>query len=983
MPEGNNQNRLTAPKDRLKVFISYSRNDSRFAAELVAGLEYDGGFEVFIDRHSIHEGEEWKERLRGLIAEADTVVVILSRNWLNSAVAAWELEEAFRNSKRVIPVQESPLGDLTPPTRLAAINYVRFDQEPGLPPKLFMEGMSSLRRALNTDLAWVREHSRLLARASEWETAGRVENRMLAGNDIKAAKEWVSRRPKSAPTITELQRDFIAASEQAEATLLSKERKRAETLQKAVTRTRAALAVALVLALIAAAAGHIARNKEQEAKASESLATRERDRVLTVQSQHLADLASGQLAAHDSATAMILALAGLPDNEGADRPYVASEESRLWESYFSNHERLVFGHEGTVLCVAQSPEGGRLATGTSEGFVRVWDIKSGLRLMEFKHEGPVNGVTFSPDGKRILSASADNTLRIWDAAANHEIVRVGVQDAVLSVAVSRDTGRILTGNRDRVARVWDSSGNGSPLAQLTGHAGPVYAVAFSDDGTLALTGSSDGVKVWDVANAKEIVFRSDRERAVPIASVAFSPDARLAAAGSFNDGAFVWSPHTGETAARFKRHTKRVSGIAFLAGHDAIASTSDDGTVRIWNAASGDELETFAGYLEGATSLAASRDGSLVAAGSRDGTARVWTIFSKNRGVPLAGHSKRVTGVALDGGGTRAVTGSGDGKAIVWDANSQKQLSVLDTGPSEVSSVAMSYDGALVAAGSADGKVHLWRSDQDRPSFEIDSMAGAVNSIALNAAGTLLATGSEDRKARLWNASSGELQKTLGPLADQVRSLAFTPAGDVLVTGAASTARVWDTATGTQLARPLVHHAPVLAVAVSPKGDLVAAGGRDQDVLVWQFPGIRLKWTLSGHSGAVKGLVFSDDGTKLAAASDDGTIRIWLSSTGEQVGVIQSAGHDITSFAMASHGGVLATASSDSRAYITPFFPNRESLIENAKKDAPRCLTKDQMIRFHLGLEPLRWCLTGAGLEHERDTRKWRAKWPNQDIAPE
>ena len=127
-----------------------------------------------------------------------------------------EVEEAFRHSKRIIPVQALPLGDHVPPARLSAINYVRFDQEPGGPPRLFMEGMSRLRSALNTDLTWVREHTRLLSRSSEWEAAGRVGNRMLSGTDIAAAKRWLAHRPKGAPAPTELHRDYIAASEQAE-----------------------------------------------------------------------------------------------------------------------------------------------------------------------------------------------------------------------------------------------------------------------------------------------------------------------------------------------------------------------------------------------------------------------------------------------------------------------------------------------------------------------------------------------------------------------------------------------------------------------------------------------------------------------------------------------------------------------------------------------------------------------------------------------
>src|SRR5215469_2594077 len=96
--------------DRLKVFISYSRHDSRLACEILAGLEFDGGFETLIDSHSIEEGEEWKARISVLIAECGTFIVVLSPSWATSSICQWELEEAWRHSKRVVPVQATALS---------------------------------------------------------------------------------------------------------------------------------------------------------------------------------------------------------------------------------------------------------------------------------------------------------------------------------------------------------------------------------------------------------------------------------------------------------------------------------------------------------------------------------------------------------------------------------------------------------------------------------------------------------------------------------------------------------------------------------------------------------------------------------------------------------------------------------------------------------------------------------------------------------
>lgn len=261
---------------KLKVFISYSRKDAQnFADELAGGLEFHGGFDVSLDRHSIVEGEEWKKRLGALIEDADSVVFIISPGSADSDICRWEIEEAARLSKRMLPVLwMAPRDGQLVPERLTELNYTRFDQG-----RSFVAGLKALVTALNTDIEWLREHTRLLSRALEWEKAHRLENRMLTGPDIAAAKSWAARRPKGAPELTAHHLDFIRASEEAEqfrnnalarqheerARLLKEAEIAAEERATALTREENALramaglqrrqAIATALALIVLAAG--------------------------------------------------------------------------------------------------------------------------------------------------------------------------------------------------------------------------------------------------------------------------------------------------------------------------------------------------------------------------------------------------------------------------------------------------------------------------------------------------------------------------------------------------------------------------------------------------------------------------------------------------------------------------------------------------------------------------------------------------------
>src|SRR5262245_34346345 len=193
----------TGEAGKLAVFISYSRDDLAFADQLDATLRIIG-FDTALDRHGIHAGEEWQPRLGALIRNADTVAFVLTPNSAKSKICEWEVEEARRLGKRIMPVVPYPLGDARGPPGLAALNYIFFYDEPKKPGSSFGAGLLDLVEGLKTDLEWLREHTSLLQRATEWDAGGRPSNRLLSGQDIGLAKAWAARRPKEAPAPTAL-----------------------------------------------------------------------------------------------------------------------------------------------------------------------------------------------------------------------------------------------------------------------------------------------------------------------------------------------------------------------------------------------------------------------------------------------------------------------------------------------------------------------------------------------------------------------------------------------------------------------------------------------------------------------------------------------------------------------------------------------------------------------------------------------------------
>jgi hypothetical protein len=232
--------RPDSDKGKLRVFISYSRDDLKFADQLDAALNACG-FDCLVDRHDISGGEDWKRRLGNLISDADTVVFVLSPSSARSEICDWEVEEAARLNKRILPVNCRPLAGVSPPQRLRELNYIFFYDEPKVSDSGFGTGLADLVTALNTDFDWLREHTRYLQRAIEWDTGGRPSDRLLSGNDILEAKAWVARRPKGAPEPTALHLAFIRSSEEEAEARLSEQRKQLEAVAAAQEARETAL----------------------------------------------------------------------------------------------------------------------------------------------------------------------------------------------------------------------------------------------------------------------------------------------------------------------------------------------------------------------------------------------------------------------------------------------------------------------------------------------------------------------------------------------------------------------------------------------------------------------------------------------------------------------------------------------------------------------------------------------------------------------
>lgn len=212
---------------KLKVFLSYSRKDEDFAQELLAGLQF-AGFEPYLDKHDIAAGEDWEARLGRLIEAADTVVFIISPDAVASERCTWEVERTAALNKRLLPIVWRRVEDARVPPRLNQLNYIFFDK-----PLTFVASLKALTTALRTDVAWIREHTRIGELALRWDGRRRADALLLRGEELFAAKAWLSNPPQYAPEPTLLHHEFISASQDAELARTSAERQRLELVELA------------------------------------------------------------------------------------------------------------------------------------------------------------------------------------------------------------------------------------------------------------------------------------------------------------------------------------------------------------------------------------------------------------------------------------------------------------------------------------------------------------------------------------------------------------------------------------------------------------------------------------------------------------------------------------------------------------------------------------------------------------------------------
>ncbi len=199
-----------------------------------------------------------------------------------------------------------------------------------------------------------------------------------------------------------------------------------------------------------------------------------------------------------------------------------------------------------VLALSFSPDEQTLAAGCSDGKIQL-SRNQKLSITLNGHSGPVRSLVFSSDGK-LASGSEDKTVRVWDGTTGQQLWASDAhKDGILAVTFSSDGKKLASASKDKTVKLWDVI-TAQQLVELVGHKFEVSTVAFSPDGKTVATGGEDKtIKLWDPNTGQErTTFARHDSR---VTAVTFSPDGRTLATGSWDRTVKLWFAATDEEAS--------------------------------------------------------------------------------------------------------------------------------------------------------------------------------------------------------------------------------------------------------------------------------------------------------------------------------------------------------------------------------------------------------------------------------------------------
>jgi WD40 repeat protein/tRNA A-37 threonylcarbamoyl transferase component Bud32 len=515
-----------------------------------------------------------------------------------------------------------------------------------------------------------------------------------------------------------------------------------------------------------------------------------------------------------------------------------------------------------------SPDSSTLAFVEANRLV-LWDLASGLSRGIPGQGWPCYSIAFSSDGALVATGATDGTVRLWSTKGGAPSTITGHSGHVTALAFLPNGSALLSGSKDHTVRILDLKTGDSRV--LGDYGAEIKTIQLSPDGTqVAAVGQERTVELWDIKTGKGRTLRGFQDW-LAFNGVAFSPDGKQLAAAGFDQTMRLW-----DLGVRIDRvlgeHDSASSFAIVLPDGKRVLSAGEDGTVRLFELGGG--KPAILGKHDGKVlDLRLSPDAAWAASAGEDAAVHLFPLGGdRTKPLTLRAHLGRASRVAFSPDGKLLATGGADKKVRLWDLSTRKPK-VLFEHDNSVEALAFSPDSQSLASGSADNSVRLVRL----ATGEVRTLGfheHHVRAVAFSPDGKTLASGSLDHTIRLWNVETGTGQ-VIDASGNGITEIVFLPAGDVFASlGAEPSVRLWETATGKARTVLRGHGGSVESISISPDGRRITTASQDATIRIWDLASHESR-SLKGHTAGVQWVAFSPDARTLVSASKDKTVRLW------------------------------------------------------------------------------------------------------------
>jgi len=339
---------------------------------------------------------------------------------------------------------------------------------------------------------------------------------------------------------------------------------------------------------------------------------------------------------------------------------------------------VMYGYHCVPTSVGISPDGKFIVSGSVDGTINLWDIKSARKIKIFEgHIHEITSVLITSDGKFIVSGSVDGTIKLWDIKSAIEIETFEDDcDETKSIILSPDGKFIVSGSVDGTIKLWNIKNTSREIKpfKTKGHINEITAVVISPDGKFIVSGSMDGmIQLWDINSGREIrSFNLDITD--EITAVVISPDGKFIVSGNMDGIIKLWDVNTGREMKSFKGHNNMITLIKLTPDKKFIVFGSIDGIIKLWDINSGIEIKTFKGHNNEITFVIVTQDGRFIVSRSIDEIIKLWDIKSGKEIKTFEDYIGVTKSIVLSPDGRFIVSVNLDETIKLWDIGMKRKV---------------------------------------------------------------------------------------------------------------------------------------------------------------------------------------------------------------------------------------------------------------------------------------------------------------------